>query len=519
MSGVAGTRRTRLTVAYGVLVASAAFFLGDHLLCADEAETALLARSITRHGLPVASDGFFEISVDRGRDWNEDGIYVWSPWLDEYLAALSFLVLGPSTVTARLPFALLSLLTVALFARLAWSAFRSHEVALSATFLLVTNVPFLLHGRQCRYYAVVLFAQVVLMGGFLRLVRGRRWAGVLTVGAALTVQFYCNYSVVPGNLLALAAAGLIAAYRRGTPLWALPAAVAIMGVLAVPWLAYSSTGQQVGALELAGVPEALAFYLARLHFHVMPFLVLAIPFAVEPLRKLVSAVRGAVADAVDDGRLELCLFIGATVLAQLAVLSIAPKTYFRYVTPLIPGLLLVGAAILARYVQIAWGRRLCVALLGLTNVLSVGSAFGLGHEHEPELPIATFTASLLADYEDRVEAMAEFLEGEGAAGESFYAPTPEFALVFETGVRGIDGRWHKLDVLDGPDWIAPRSPSDGDTRPRLVLPERLLRQYEAREITVPRSRSDVRRPDPHARAFFTPRASEEIILYERRKTD
>lgn len=99
----------------GVAVLAAIFALGafllfynldGRLLWGDEAETAVLARNITRFGLPYTDDGRNVISLyGPSIDNNADGLWTWSPWLQEYIAAASFCLFGPSTWSARIPFA------------------------------------------------------------------------------------------------------------------------------------------------------------------------------------------------------------------------------------------------------------------------------------------------------------------------------------------------------------------------------------------------------------------------------
>jgi predicted membrane-bound mannosyltransferase len=91
--------------------------LGDRMLWGDEAETALLGVNITKFGVPKATDGKNYVTLfGAGRDTNKDDIWVWSPWLDKYLAAASFTLFGKTTATARLPFTLIAFFSVLFFA-------------------------------------------------------------------------------------------------------------------------------------------------------------------------------------------------------------------------------------------------------------------------------------------------------------------------------------------------------------------------------------------------------------------
>ena len=260
-----------LAAAYGVLLLVAIFGLFSNLeqrrLWGDEAETAVLAVNITRFGVPQVDDGRNVIANLRERgDSNDAGIWTWSPWLDEYLTAASFLALGPSTRAARLPFAAAALASALLLAWLSFRWTRSHGVALTALTLYVTCVPVLLHGRQARYYALLMLAELWLMHGLWRCLQhdesGEGWqpalGSALHVGLPLAALFYCNYIVVPGNLLALGGLGALVWLRDRRPPRELALGIGIFALLAAPWLLYAPPGGQLGGLGLRHFWASLA---------------------------------------------------------------------------------------------------------------------------------------------------------------------------------------------------------------------------------------------------------------------
>ncbi|MDP7076630.1 MAG: glycosyltransferase, partial [Myxococcota bacterium] len=51
------------------------------MLWQDEAQTALLARSILEFGVPVGFDGLNSYSQELGVEYGEDRIWRWHPWL------------------------------------------------------------------------------------------------------------------------------------------------------------------------------------------------------------------------------------------------------------------------------------------------------------------------------------------------------------------------------------------------------------------------------------------------------
>jgi 4-amino-4-deoxy-L-arabinose transferase-like glycosyltransferase len=68
--------------------------------------------------------------------------------------ALSIRLLGQTTLAARLPFALASLITVLLLYWLALEYCASIMIASVAAVLLTLNAYWILHARQCRYYSL-----------------------------------------------------------------------------------------------------------------------------------------------------------------------------------------------------------------------------------------------------------------------------------------------------------------------------------------------------------------------------
>src|SRR5688500_7047936 len=97
-------------ISYGLLAAVASLLilpnLGDHLLWQDEAQTALVAKTVVQTGLPRISDGLNNFSQELGAEAGPDGLWKWHSWLPFYAVAASFKVWGYTTWAARLPFAL-----------------------------------------------------------------------------------------------------------------------------------------------------------------------------------------------------------------------------------------------------------------------------------------------------------------------------------------------------------------------------------------------------------------------------
>src|SRR5580692_12005662 len=124
-----------------LLLGAVGFFLAfcnldGRLFWPDEAENAVLARSVLKFGIPKVDDGVNHISLHGDKFDARDGVWTWSPWLPEYVTAASFAAFGETTWAGRAPFALIGWLTVAALGVVAWKIYRTHSVTLAAMLLL-----------------------------------------------------------------------------------------------------------------------------------------------------------------------------------------------------------------------------------------------------------------------------------------------------------------------------------------------------------------------------------------------
>jgi hypothetical protein len=194
--------------------------LTDKDLWQDEAATAVLAVRMLKFGRPMAYDGVNLLTIDmqdedddaalsrRTRDpqaaidyyvaqknFKPDTTWKWQPWGLFAIAAVSIKLLGQTTLAARLPFVLAGLATVPLLFRLARSHFASFSAAALSALLLVGNSYWILHARQCRYYAVSSLFLVLTLAAYARWQWGGRGA------AAFIVAAWCWFQVDYGTVL------------------------------------------------------------------------------------------------------------------------------------------------------------------------------------------------------------------------------------------------------------------------------------------------------------------------------
>ena len=232
--------------------------LDSPLLWQDEAETANVARNLLRSGEPTPWDGDHLVTQQGGRDAVRVGgrlLWAWHPWPQHALAAAGLALLGDRlgpTAAARLPFALVGLLTVPLLyawrrsvaIRVGTAAWRAK--ALVATAIYGLSIAFVLYSRQCRYYPLLFLGGLLALWAYGRLgttstasAAGRAGGPGATagLGGALGLVFYAN----PLSGVALGAGfGLHALlHRRTNPgrLRRTLAAGCLLTLIAAPWLA------------------------------------------------------------------------------------------------------------------------------------------------------------------------------------------------------------------------------------------------------------------------------------------
>lgn len=233
--------------------------LGAVYLWQDEAATAVMAERMLEHGRPLAYDGRNLITMDsfvdedratidqrtgsaeealryllaRG-DFRADTAWIGHPWGQFVAAAASLGLLGHGTAEARLPFALAALATVLLLYRLALRVFADRMLAVLAAALLASNAFWILHSRQCRYYALSSLGLLLSVAAFLRWQRGDRWGAPL-FGLAGWIYFQFDYGSFFPSMAVLGVVALAGSWPR---VGRTVAAFAALGAAVAPFAWY-----------------------------------------------------------------------------------------------------------------------------------------------------------------------------------------------------------------------------------------------------------------------------------------
>jgi hypothetical protein len=255
--------------------------LGESCLWQDEAETAMVGKAILAHGYPLATVGPDLITDQAGQtDLSPTGVWIWTPWLQGYLAALSFALFGFSTLAARLPFTLAGWGAVLVQYAALKDITRNRQLSRYAAILLLASVPFILHARQCRYYMLLVLFTIVHLWGYIRLTRSESCGGSLFVvgGAGL---FYSWYPQLAVSFLATGLHGFVY-HRNSSTLRRLASGWGLIAAIGLPFLVYSRgwsrdyLGSGYNFNDLWRYLAGLRAYLLQVHAYCWPGL-LALP--------------------------------------------------------------------------------------------------------------------------------------------------------------------------------------------------------------------------------------------------
>jgi 4-amino-4-deoxy-L-arabinose transferase-like glycosyltransferase len=452
----------RVALALLLLVSAVLIFtrLDDRDLWEDEAENALLGERVLTYGIPIARDGVNTISQGCGYDATENYLWTYHAWLPMYLVAASFELFGVSTLAARLPFAILGWLSVLSIYVLARRLYGDRILALLAATFVALSVPFLLHVRQSRYYAIAVIAAVWMIYFFVGLVEDRRGA-LIGFLAASTAMFHALHPLWAATVVGLMIGSLVLPVAW-TALARPIIGIALTLVANVTWVAIYGSGWLVAfaarkqdsvltraRTTLWGVVE----YASRLDIYVLPA-VLILAFVVWLLVRGRSETLPSVAF-----RTTVFLFISAIVC--LGCVSVLPFAFFRYMLTALPALAIVEAYML----RTMFARRpivvaaLSVLLVG-TDVLHGWSRFALAKLSFPRpaigSPLRSYVGELTNDYVGPTKAIVTRLRRDAKPGDVVFISYGDLPLRFYTRLKIYGGQTCDALPPTPPDWLVAR---------------------------------------------------------------
>lgn len=333
-----------------LFIVSAVFLfsnLGAKYLWQDEAVTAELGIRLMKFGKPLAYDGINLITMDyiagessetidqhKGDpditvqyyadqgDYKQDTAWIGQPWGQFLVTGLSLKLLGHSTVGARLPFSIAALLTIVLFYWFVRRQFKDPVLGLLATVILLTNVFWIIHSRQCRYYALSSLFLLLTLITFVRWQRGRPWGGAIFI-----ITAWCWFQIDFGSFFPMA--GILLLMSVWTDWLHIKRALSVglaLGIAIMPWVWYYELGNRV---KPSAAPWIDKFLLNFFHFN--QFL---IPLLILLAASILLVMRWRTLDLVAR---QILFASMASLFAALAwVPTVAPYAFYRYIVNLTP---------------------------------------------------------------------------------------------------------------------------------------------------------------------------------------
>ena len=423
----------------GVLALGAGLLLwqlGGPDLWQDEAQSALISRTVLQSGLPRGTDGLNYFSQEFGAEYADGHLWRWHTWLPFYIVAGSFEVLGDNTFAARFPGALLGWISIWLTYQAAIELWKDRRSALCAAGTLTICVAFLLLSRQCRYYSALMCFTLMSVIGYWRLMRSERGCYWLLI-SGMTLLFHTHYVYTGICGAAFIVDCAISHRQRWKPLTISASAVVALALPWVIWFLQMKYGSRYGerTFNLAQSGEDLDEFLRQLAADMVPFLLWPIPFWLWYFRSKFG-IR-----TTDQPHLKAGVLLGILIVLHLVMLApIVPSAYTRYLAPIIP----VTALLIGRW--IADASRIHTALAGWMVAVVLVS-----------WPCADFIKEQLEPVNAPGPAIRAYLTAHARPDETIIASYGDLPLKYYLPNRVLGGlTGEDLSHVAPPEWIVVR---------------------------------------------------------------
>ncbi len=416
--GAKAGRHIILLVVLGVSLVLLLANLSNQYLWEDEAQTALVSRTILTDGVPRGYDGKNFFSQELGAEYGENYIWRWHTWLPFYVVAGFYKVFGISTFVSRLPFVLFGLLTVVMTYVLAREMGFGSRIPLISAGLLAVCVPFMLLCRQCRYYSMSMFFTAFSLYAYMAILNGRKFAAVmLFIASTLLLQTQHIYITVlfPAILLH------VVIFRRDR-LKIILLVMAVVTLVNGPWLVWLSGAKysESYSYRMLGsgmMWEFVVVLLGTILKYVFPFWLFGIVLVSVVVRRIRKGQFFS-RDKVFRGNLSL-LFI-FIILNVVVIGATAPQGYFRYIAPSVPLLIVLAAVVIDAAAEVHFLAGVIVVVL----LLATGQ-------------IRDYFYEITHDINGPVKCIVSYLNEHSSPGDSVVMPYGDMPVKFYTNMRVI----------------------------------------------------------------------------------
>jgi len=465
--------------------------LGNIYLWQDEAETAVLARNTLEFGIPRAFDGnnlITNIYEDpcMYRGWK------YAAWLQFYIVALCFRLIGESTFAARLPFAIFGVVNIALCYLLSQRLFQNKLVSRFATGIMLFSAPFFLYMRQCRWYALSIFFTLWLLISYLDLIKKKRFSAWGFILSAIFL-FHSNYGIF-FPVLATVCFHCIVFHRGRIKEIGMKRIVYYFSAIAIftaPFLLYLGSMEYSGEMSYLRTKGHLEFYTRTLNKYLFSFAFLFLSLATFSFfKKKVFPLTGR---TLDRSRVWLLAFV---FIFSIGFLLLADERQLRYIIHLLPLSSIVTALLIAGWLRLnAIVATLLFIIVSFTNMFHTGSPFA----KKLWIPLVDIAYELTHDYDGPTEGIVKFLDKNAKPGDTVKLIMGDYAAIFYTDLK-VDNSDFTAETF--PEWIVVRNDWAPFKNLSASYRGRIEERYQKIELDYPDIMWE-NRPDPGYHKFRT----------------
>jgi hypothetical protein len=471
--------------------------LGNQYLWQDEAQTALIAKTVLSHGIPLGYDGKNFFSQDLGADYGKNYVWRWHPWFPFYLLAGFFGIFGINTFIARLPFALFGLAIIALVYFFSRSLWMSKRAGLIAGLLLILSIPFLILSRQCRYYSPTAFFTLLGLYSYFNLTENKKYS-LIALGITLMLLFHTHYVFYGIILLTIFSHAVIFYRDKVKKIFILSLLTAVINL---PWIMLGSGILSEGpfAAKTLDMDESLRFfsrYLSQMTQYIYPLSMIGVSLSVVIFYKIKQKKKED--HRITNNLVLLILFINFSLIA-ISFFIISP--FFRHLTPLIPVCCLILSLVVERCMKFHF-----VAGFAAIVIFAYSQ------------PILDYFYEITHDYDGPIEGIVKYLNQNAKKSEIVAITYGDLPLKFYTDMKVVGGlTGEDLSPAKQADWVVIRKyvicEKDWVVKQYLVqnVP---WHQYERITINYPDAPFE-NRESPQEHNYRTVTNEDKVVIYKK----
>lgn len=496
--------------------------LSNRYLWQDEAENALVSKTILTYGFPKGYDGRNFFSQEGAVSYGKNYLWALDPWLPFYLVAASFKLFGINTFAARLPFTIFGVATVLLtffFTRLLTG---NTLLAKLATVLMLLSVPFILLSRQSRYYSLVAFLSLLSLYGYLMVLEKRKLGSIVFVISSILI-FHSNHLFCATLLTTVCVHCWFFYTKRFKKVIVLSFAAAAINL---PWLVFISGTRYTKRFPIRLFDADFFIYLKQfihhIHFYIFPAYLLLIPL----VRFFLLRAKAGKAKTQIPGNVitydKLTLLVIFVVITVLAISVASTEPHFRYLTQLIPVFSIITTAIIISAIK----KRFKTYITILFTILAF--FFVVDYQYQTRHPGANlikylnpldYLYEITHDYDGPIEGIVKYLNENGTEDDIVAMTYGDLPIKFYTNMRVVGG-WTGEDLTPAKnaDWVIIRKYVLDVTDikvAKFILENVPLETYEKIILDYPDIKWE-NIPSPPNHFFRTAQNEDRVVIYRKK---